>query len=260
MNGPTAATYLARALPERKLTIEGLGDYAYIDREIVPARTTAGRRATMANRFDDEARTRSTSAIKADLLLRSLPNGRPTIGEVKVRLRRATTPTLSTHSFRRLRSPPSSQARTSAHGFTATTPRRTSLRKGLWTFSYSFSSSPRAVAEKHTGPSSSNSPASSVPVSTRGFSVPTSSASPSLASRLTTTSFGSPRGGLSKNLGELLEAQVAWPVDRLRGAGRWRLWTRTRPYIQGFAYGAPAIRRASEGPRRLEPGATEQRK
>lgn len=84
VNGPTAATYLARALPERKLTIEGLGDYAYIDREIVPARTTAGRRATMANRFDDEARTRSTSAIKADLLLRSLPNGRPTIGEVKV--------------------------------------------------------------------------------------------------------------------------------------------------------------------------------
>lgn len=86
VNGPTAAAYLERRARKGKelISIEGLGDYSYVDRELVPARTTAGRRATMANRFDDEARTRSTSAMKADLLLRSLPTGRPTIGEVKV--------------------------------------------------------------------------------------------------------------------------------------------------------------------------------
>jgi hypothetical protein len=82
--GPKAAAYLARTLPNRKLTIPGLGAYSYVDREIVPARTTAGKLAAMANRFDDEEVSRSTRAMKADLLLRSLPDGRPTIGEVKV--------------------------------------------------------------------------------------------------------------------------------------------------------------------------------
>jgi len=84
LSGPKAAAYLARTLPDRKLTIEGLGTYVYVDREIVPARTTAGKRATMANRFDDERKSRSTGAMKADLLLRSRPDGRPAIGEVKV--------------------------------------------------------------------------------------------------------------------------------------------------------------------------------
>ena len=83
-NGPKAAAYLARTLSNRKLMIPGLGTYSYVDREIVPARTTAGKLATMANRFDDEEASRSTRAMKADLLLRSLPDGRPTIGEVKV--------------------------------------------------------------------------------------------------------------------------------------------------------------------------------
>ena len=83
-SGPKAAAYLGRTLASRKLTVGGLGKYAYVDREIVPARTTSGKLATMANRFDDEAKSRSTRAIKADLLLRSLPDGRPTVGEVKV--------------------------------------------------------------------------------------------------------------------------------------------------------------------------------
>lgn len=82
VNGPTAAAYLARVLPDRQLNIEGLGDYIYVDREVRPARSTAGPQATMANRFDDG--TRSTAAMSADLLLRSAPGGRPTIGEVKV--------------------------------------------------------------------------------------------------------------------------------------------------------------------------------
>jgi hypothetical protein len=80
-SGPHAAAYLARTLPSRMLRIKGLGDYTYVDREIVPARTTA-RSATSANRFEDGSR--STRAMKADLLLRSNPHGRPTIGEVKV--------------------------------------------------------------------------------------------------------------------------------------------------------------------------------
>jgi hypothetical protein len=81
VNGPTAAAYVKR---KNDIHIEGLGDYTYVDREVVPARTTSGPLATMANRFDDEVGTRSTSAMKADLLLRSHPAGRPTIGEVKV--------------------------------------------------------------------------------------------------------------------------------------------------------------------------------
>jgi hypothetical protein len=80
--GPAAAAYL-RFL-EKTINIEGLGGYVYVDREVRPARTTSGPDAGMANRFDDEARTRSTSAMSADLLLRSLPNGRPTVGEVKL--------------------------------------------------------------------------------------------------------------------------------------------------------------------------------
>jgi len=86
VNGPTAAAYLERRARKGKelISIDGLGDYLYVDREVVPARTTAGRGATMANRFNDEARTRSTSAMKADLLLQSSPTARPTIGEVKI--------------------------------------------------------------------------------------------------------------------------------------------------------------------------------
>ena len=71
--GSKAAAYLQRTLPDRVLRVEGLGDYAYVDREIVPARTTSGKDATMANRFDDDRISRSTSAMKADLLLSSLP-------------------------------------------------------------------------------------------------------------------------------------------------------------------------------------------
>lgn len=81
VNGPKAAAYLAQP-PGRKLTIEGVGNYIYVDREVEPARTTSGPRATMANHFDDG--TPSTAAMSADLLLRSDPEGRPTIGEVKV--------------------------------------------------------------------------------------------------------------------------------------------------------------------------------
>jgi hypothetical protein len=80
-SGPKAAAYLARKLPDRMLRIEGLGDYAYVDREIVPARTTS-KSATSANQYEDGSP--STRAMSADLLLRSHPQGRPTIGEVKV--------------------------------------------------------------------------------------------------------------------------------------------------------------------------------
>ncbi len=83
-SGPKAASYLARTLPGQTLEIEGANTYVYIDREIVPARTTAGRHARMANHFDDEGSTRSTGAMRADLLLRREPDGRPSIGEVKV--------------------------------------------------------------------------------------------------------------------------------------------------------------------------------
>jgi hypothetical protein len=79
--GPKAAAYLEWALPDRTLRIEELGDYTYVGREIVPARTTV-RSATAANRFDDGSR--STRAMKADLLLRSHSRNRPTVGEVKV--------------------------------------------------------------------------------------------------------------------------------------------------------------------------------
>jgi hypothetical protein len=79
--GPKAAAYLKYRNPN--ISIEGLGDYLYVDREVEPARTTI-KSATMANQYDDEARTRSTSAISADLLLRSLLDGRPTVGEVKL--------------------------------------------------------------------------------------------------------------------------------------------------------------------------------
>ena len=80
--GPKAAAYLARN--QRHLSIDNLGEYEYIDREVVPARTTNKKAAAMANRFDDTNRSRSTTAMKADILLRSLSDNRPTIGEVKV--------------------------------------------------------------------------------------------------------------------------------------------------------------------------------
>jgi hypothetical protein len=80
-SGPKAAAYLERTLPNGILDVDGLGEYAYVDREIVPARTTV-KSLTSANRFDDGSQ--STRAMKADLLLRSQPHGRPTIGEVKV--------------------------------------------------------------------------------------------------------------------------------------------------------------------------------
>lgn len=80
--GPKAAAYLARN--QRHLSIENLGEYEYVDREVVPARTTNKKAAAMANRFDDTNRSRSTTAMKADILLRSLSGNRPTIGEVKV--------------------------------------------------------------------------------------------------------------------------------------------------------------------------------
>jgi hypothetical protein len=80
--GPRAAAYLARS--QRHLSIENLGEYEYVDREVVPARTTSKKAAAMANRFDDANLLRSTTAMKADILLRSLSGNRPTIGEVKV--------------------------------------------------------------------------------------------------------------------------------------------------------------------------------
>ena len=80
--GPKAAAYLAKY--QRHLSIENLGEYEYVDREVVPARTTNKKAAAMANRFDDMNQSRSTAAMKADILFRSLPGNRPAIGEVKV--------------------------------------------------------------------------------------------------------------------------------------------------------------------------------
>ena len=81
-SGPKAAAYLARN--QRYLSIKNLGDYEYVDREVLPARTTSKKTATMANRFNDANQSRSITAMKADILLRSLQGNRPTIGEVKV--------------------------------------------------------------------------------------------------------------------------------------------------------------------------------
>jgi hypothetical protein len=80
VSGPNAAAYLAQ-MPQ-PIAIQGLGEYSYVDREVEPARTTAGPEATMANRYDNG--DPSTRAISADLLLRSNPDGRPAAGEVKV--------------------------------------------------------------------------------------------------------------------------------------------------------------------------------
>ena len=80
--GPKAAAYMARALGGRTFDIHDLGEYAYIDREVRPARTTSRPEATMANHFDRGAR--STTAISADLLLSAHPDRRPTVGEVKL--------------------------------------------------------------------------------------------------------------------------------------------------------------------------------
>jgi len=180
LSGPKAAAYLARTLPDRKLTIEGLGTYVYVDREIVPARTTAGKRATMANRFDDERKTRSTGAMKADLLLRSRPAGRPAIGEVKVSTAKGddADPVYALVQALALASQLASTAQRSR--LRVITPERTSLRKGRLTFSSSSSSSPRARARRRTGRHSSDSPANCVRDSLRAFSVPTWNASLSL--------------------------------------------------------------------------------
>jgi hypothetical protein len=80
VSGPIAAAYLAQ-MPQ-PIAIDGLGDYTYVDREVEPARTTSGPEATMANRYDNE--DPSTRAISADLLLRSDPDGRPAVAEVKL--------------------------------------------------------------------------------------------------------------------------------------------------------------------------------
>jgi hypothetical protein len=79
-SGPQAAAFLLHHAPGGDFPIDGMGDYAYVDREVVPARTTV--RGAMANCFADG--TRSTRAVKADLLLRSTEAGHPTVGEVKV--------------------------------------------------------------------------------------------------------------------------------------------------------------------------------
>jgi hypothetical protein len=79
-NGREAAAYLELTLPGCEVRVDGLGIYTYVEREIVPARTTI-KAPVMANVCDDGRR--STAAMKADLLLCSAA-GNPTVGEVKV--------------------------------------------------------------------------------------------------------------------------------------------------------------------------------